>query len=294
MDINNYSVWTALITPLNEDKSVDFESLKKMLLEQDRAGNGILILGSTGEALNLAYKEMVDILNAASKVNLNVPIMVGVGGYNIDYAKRWIELLNNYPVHAYLLVTPLYAKPGENGQYNWFKTLLDASTKPAMLYNIPSRAGVSLNHHTVRRLKDHKNFWAIKEASGNIEECRQYMDDNPDALIFSGDDGLTPELIEIGAKGVVSVASNVWPNETKQIVEKSLRGEMDSNIKAMWEKCSDSLFDASNPVPVKHLLHIKEKIKTPFLKFPLSEDDLKDHKNLKEADLLISKWNGDK
>ena len=162
--INNYKLWTALITPLNEDGSVNYDELTLLLKQQEEARNGILILGSTGEALNLSLDEKKKIIEHTLKLELEVPIMCGVGGINIDTTNDWVDHLNSKNIDCYLLVTPLYAKPGEEGQTHWFKTLLDKATKPCMLYNIPGRTGISLNVNTVKTLATHKNFLVNKRS----------------------------------------------------------------------------------------------------------------------------------
>ena len=132
-DIGSYIVWTAIITPMDEDGSLDLESFEKILRRQEAAGNAITILGSTGEALNIDESERKQILDFALGLKLKVPIMVGVGGINLHEQTKWIEYLNGLEVDAYLLVVPLYAKPGVHGQYGWFKHLLDTSKRPCML-----------------------------------------------------------------------------------------------------------------------------------------------------------------
>ena len=214
MNISNYPLYTALITPLKEDSSVDYDALEGLLREQEEANNGILVLGSTGEALNLDKEEKEKIFKFASDLNLKVPLMAGIGGINLRETKEDINFLNELNYHCYLLVTPLYAKPGKVGQTDWFKALLDISKKPCMLYNVPSRTGTSLNIETVSELNSHPNFWAIKEASGSVDDFKNYVDATNGQLVYSGDDALMNDFARHGAKGLVSVASNVWPKET--------------------------------------------------------------------------------
>jgi 4-hydroxy-tetrahydrodipicolinate synthase len=291
MNLNEYPLWTAVITPMKNDGSVDYASLEKVLRDQEAAGNGWLILGSTGESLNLDEAERREILNFSLKLKPKVPVMVGVGGSNLRETKEWVSYLNTLPVHAYLLVTPLYAKPGVMGQYYWFKELLDLSSRPCMLYNVPSRTGKALEHKTVQMLADHSNFWAIKEASGSVEEFKKYRTDAPSAHIFSGDDGLTPDFAQHGAKGLVSVASNAWPKETNLFTRQSLAGTLDA--KELWQKAADSLFIASNPVPVKRLMQEQKVIATAILRAPLCHEDLNDASPLLTAEANVKRWYND-
>ena len=287
MDINNYPLWTAIITPMSENGSVDYEGLKNLLREQEQSNNALLVLGSTGEALNLNEEERKNILDVTLGLKLTVPLMIGVGGINIDETKSWIHYLNNLEnIHAYLLVTPLYAKPGDQGQFIWFKSLMDASLRPVMLYNVPSRTGTPLSHQAVSKLAHHPQFWAIKEASGSTKEFSHYRKDAPNARIYSGDDALLPDFAPLGACGLVSVASNVWPGQTHRYVQQNLQGTFKD--RSLWESACKGLFVASNPIPTKFLLTKLGKIKYNILRPPLSHEDMvREDDILKENEKII-------
>ncbi len=289
-NLNKYPLWTAIVTPMLSDSSVDYDSFEKILREQDASGNAIVILGSTGEALNLDKTECKKILEFGLSLNLNVPLMTGIGGFNQKDTLEYVHYLNTLALDAYLVVTPLYAKPGEFGQTQWFKEILDASTKPCMLYNVPGRTGVKMSFNAVKNLAHHKNFWAIKEASGSVEDFKKYSESNPNARVYSGDDGLLFDFYPHGCKGLVSVASNAWPKETKAYVLKTLEGKLTKEEAIIWSKACDSLFIAANPVPVKHLMKTQGKIKTDTMRSPLSEKDLIDESPLNEANNAISIW----
>jgi 4-hydroxy-tetrahydrodipicolinate synthase len=285
-DLLKFPLFTALITPLLEDGSVDYSSLLSLLKEQEQAKNGILILGSTGEALNLNDKDKKAILDFTLKQNLNVPIMAGVGGINLEETLEWVDYLETLPIDCYLLVTPLYAKPGPKGQTHWFKTLLDRVSRPSILYNVPSRTGVSLSFQTVKDLSSHKNFFGIKEASGKVEDFKKYKASAPNAKIYSGDDGMLPDFAPHGAFGLISVASNVWPEQTHKITQACIEGK---SVKAdLWKKICDCLFLVSNPVPAKILLYKLKRIKTPTLRPPLSHLEDFDHEKLMWANKEIN------
>jgi 4-hydroxy-tetrahydrodipicolinate synthase len=287
-DISSYQVWTAIITPMEEDGSIDYESFEGLLREQESAGNAITILGSTGEALNIDPGERKEILDFATKLNLNVPLMAGVGGINLNEQAAWIEHLNTLNLDAYLLVVPLYAKPGVRGQYGWFKHLLDLSKKPCMLYNIPGRTAAKLEFETVEMLNAHPNFWAIKEASGSVDEFAKYFKSAVGKQLMSGDDAMLPAFTELGAKGVVSVASNVWPKAAAEYAKQCLDHRFKDN--PIWEEAIKALFSASNPIPAKAILHDQGKIKSPMLRLPLSDKDLPSIEPLKAADQKITQW----
>ncbi len=286
--LNYYIVWTAVITPMNEDSSLDYDSFEKVLREQAAADNAITILGSTGEALNLDDNERKQILDFAIGLDLDVPLMVGVGGINLNTQTEWVKYLNTLAVDCYLLVVPLYAKPGVYGQYGWFKALLDVADKPCMIYNVPGRTAKKLELETVRMLNPHSRFWAIKEASGSEAEFSLYMTAATDKQLMSGDDPQLPAFAKLGAKGVVSVAANVWPEATQEVARQCLAGTFTDTD--LWDKATAALFCASNPIPVKALLHDLGRIKAPELRLPLSSQDMPDLSNVREANELINNW----
>lgn len=289
MNLNDYPLWTAVITPMNSDGTVDYESLGKVLDQQVEANNGILILGSTGEALNLDLYERQKILDYLKEKKPNAPITCGVGGSNLEEQIKWIEHLETLPIDAYLLVVPLYAKPGDEGQYQWFKALMDKSSRPCMLYNVPSRTGKPMSFSAVEKLNSHKNFWAIKEASGSVDEFKKYVEAaGANGRVYSGDDGLLPAFAPHGCKGLVSVAANSWPKETNKYVRDTLSGELTEA--KMWEDCSNALFVASNPIPVKWLMAKKGDIKGDTLRAPLTIDDMCNTDEVQEADKKITEW----
>lgn len=290
MNLDTTTLWTAIVTPFLENGGLDREGLTTLLKEQEEAGNGILILGSTGESLNMTLSERKTVLNHALELNLNAPLMVGVGGSSLVDTKEWISYVNTLPVHALLLVTPLYAKPEHQGQYLWFKELLDIATLPCMLYNVPSRTGKAMSVEAVRRLADHQNFWAIKEASGSVDDFKSYREAAPNIPIFSGDDALTPAFSEHGCRGLVSVASNAWPKATALYVQMCLEKTLTKEEISLWDACSSALFCVSNPIPVKRLLAEEKRIATAELKLPLCKSDLSQAATVAEASLRINNW----
>lgn len=287
-DIASYQVWTAIVTPMNSDGSVDYDSFAKLLREQETAGNAVTVLGSTGESLNIDESERKKILDFALELNLSVPLMVGVGGSNLNSQVAWVQYVNGLNLDAYLLVVPLYAKPGIHGQYGWFKALLDAAEKPCMLYNVPGRTAKNLEIETVKMLVGHPKFWAIKEASGSEEEFAKYAETATGVQMMSGDDPMLPVFARHGAKGVVSVAGNAWPEATHEYARQCVEGTFKDE--ELWTKATTALFCASNPIPVKALLHDLGRIKTPELRLPLSSKDMADITLVREANALVEAW----
>ncbi|MCB9062665.1 MAG: 4-hydroxy-tetrahydrodipicolinate synthase [Halobacteriovoraceae bacterium] len=281
-------VWTALVTPMNKDGSVNYSELHKLINQQEEAGNGLLILGSTGESLNLSLSEKKEIIHYLSKNKPNSPVMIGVGGINLEDTKEWIEFLNPFNFHSYLLVTPLYAKPGDKGQTLWFEKLMDIATSPCILYNVPSRTGRPLSLKAVEALHEHKNFLGIKEASGSCEEFKKYKKAAGKGFVYSGDDALLPEFADLGACGVISVASNVWPKETHEFAAQCLNNTL-KDIK-LWKQACESLFIVSNPIPAKVLLKERGDISSSTLRLPLTDLELESPAILMEQNELIRNW----
>lgn len=288
MNLSEFSLWTAVVTPVLENGAVDFDSLTKVITAQDQAKNGLLILGSTAEALNLNLENRKKIIEHVVKMKPSSPIMVGVGGNLLEEQKEWMTFLEGLNVHAYLLVTPHYAKPGAHGQYVWFKALLDHSTKPCMLYNVPGRTAVPMSVEAVKRLNSHKNFWAIKEASGSVEKFKEYLGASNGRAVFCGDDALMPEFAQAGSTGLVSVASNAWPKETRLYVEQCLKKTF--KAKELWTEAANSLFVCSNPVPVKRLMFEQGVLKSPKMIAPLSEDDMVSATPVLHAHEMVTNW----
>jgi len=287
--LEQFPLITAIVTPLDQQGKVDYQNFAQLLKAQEQACNAVVILGSTGEALNLDEAERREIVRFAFNQNLKIPMMVGVGGVNINETISWIKYLEAFPIEALLLVVPLYAKPGVHGQYHWFKTLMDNTTKPCMLYNVPGRSATLLQFETVKMLKDHPRFWAIKEASGKPEDFKKYGEmAGPQIRLYSGDDALLPAFMPHHCVGLVSVASNVWPAATHCYVDLCLKGKLEE-VKN-WEKWSNLLFIASNPVPVKRLMFELGQIKTPKLRLPLTHEDLSNADPLTKANNEVANW----
>ncbi len=288
-DLNNFPLWTALVTPFDEHGQVDYDCLARIVGDQAQAGNGILICGSTGEGLAIELEEQLQIVKFVCQLQPKVPLMVAVGGANLALQKQWIETCNQLPIAAYLLGTPMYTKPGVVGQTQWFETLLNASTHPCMIYNVPGRSAISIPMQTVRNLSNHKNLWAMKEASGDISQFVAYSQAAPSMRMYSGDDALLPSLVSAGAVGLVSVCANAWPEATNLYVEKSLQGE-GATLTDVWFAATNALFEQSNPIPVKVLMHKQNVLNTPVLRAPLTHLELASDQGILAAEYAITEW----
>ncbi len=287
--LNDFPLWTALITPFLENNQIDFSSLKSIAIAQAQAGNALLLLGSTGEGLALTTDEQLSVVEFVCDLQLKVPLMVAVGGYNLVEQINWVNRCNRLNIDSYLLGTPLYAKPGVVGQTQWFNALLDAAKFPCMLYNVPSRSGVEIPIATVQNLQNHPNCWAMKEASGDLNKFLNYRKYCPKIELYSGEDAMLPYLVPAGAKGLVSVCANAWPVATKTYVELCLTGQTQSMF-PLWNDAVDALFCVANPIPVKILMQKKKVINTAVLRPPLTHLELTDNTALLAFDEQINQW----
>lgn len=282
-------LWTACVTPFSSNgDSVDYQSLQCLLAMQAQAKNGVVLLGSTGESLSLTDSEKRTLVEFVRELKLNTKIIIGVPGVNLYQTFEWLDFCKGMPLHGYLMTTPIYAKPGIMGQTLWFEKLLEKAHVPAMLYNIPARAGVSLHAETVRNLSSHEKFWAIKDSSGTFDTLTQYKKVAPNIEVFCGDDNMIFDMSAKGAAGLVSVAANVWPSVVHKCVKQCMSGK---NPQAdSWQQACKALFTASNPIPTKALLHDIGLIKHKTVRLPLSAEDLPSIETLRQANKMILRW----
>ena len=253
----------ALITPFTENGAVDFAAVAKIVDNLIEGGvDYILVLGTTGETPTLTTDERKALIRfVRDRVAGRVKLMVGVGG---NCTRDVVATLESWDLSGYdavLSVNPYYNKPNQEGLYQHFKAIAEASPLPIMLYNIPGRAGVNMTPATIARLaNDCENIIGVKEASGNLEQMEQVKALTPsDFLLISGDDGLTVDVIKRGGVGVISVLANAYPAETKEVVELALGGnidEADAKLKAL-DGIISALFEEGNPVGVKTTLYLK-------------------------------------
>ena len=253
----------ALITPFTANEAVDFAAVAKIVDNLIAGGvDYILVLGTTGETPTLTTDERKALIRfVRDRVAGRVKLMVGVGG---NCTRDVVTTLKKWDLSGYdaiLSVNPYYNKPNQEGLYQHFKAIAEASPLPIMLYNIPGRTGVNMTPETIARLaKDFDNIIGVKEASGNLEQMEQVKALAPsNFLLVSGDDGLTVDVIKRGGVGVISVLANTYPAETKEVVELALAGnidEADEKLKAL-DGIIAALFEEGNPVGVKTTMGLK-------------------------------------
>ena len=263
---------TALITPFTKEGKVDFEALGRLIEHQVAGGTDYLvILGTTSEVPTLSHKEQEEIVSFVVKqVAGRLPLVLGIGGNStavvVEKIGGWKEMLAEH-FTAILSVTPYYNRPQQEGLYLHFCEIAKASPVPVILYNVPKRTGVNMLPETTRRIYDAypEKIMGIKEACGNIEQFAQTVAiANGDFAVISGDDDLACEMVKIGGAGLISVASNAWPKEMKQIVQ-----EKDAIMQAKMGHRIHLLFVEGNPSGIKTVLAemgmIKNVLRLPMI-----------------------------
>ncbi|MDD6012840.1 MAG: 4-hydroxy-tetrahydrodipicolinate synthase [Oscillospiraceae bacterium] len=246
---------SALITPLNE-QGVDYPKFKKVIDWQIEKGiSALVIAGTSGEASTLTDEEHRQVLKfAVDTVAGRVPVIAGTGSNDTAYAIDLTKYACEIGCDAMLVVTPYYNKATQNGLIKMFTAIADASTKPIILYNVPSRTGVNIEPATYAALAEHPMIQGIKEANGNIEKIVETMALCGDKLdLYSGNDDQVIPLLSVGGKGVISVLSNVMPTETVEMCNKFFAGDIKGAAKMQFDMLGliKALFSEVNPIPVK-------------------------------------------
>jgi 4-hydroxy-tetrahydrodipicolinate synthase len=261
MNQNFQGTGVALITPFRADKSIDFEALSKLIdYVIDNGVNYLVALGTTAETPTLSEAEKKEVLaHIVKHNNKRVPIVCGMGGNNTAEVVRLINEYNLDGVSGLLSVSPYYNKPTQEGIYQHFKAIAEATKLPIILYNVPGRtSGNILPATTVRLANDFKNIVAIKEASGNMTQCMELVQMAPEHFtVLSGDDNLIVPQAAIGFKGVISVAANCFTKDFTNMVNAALIGDFSTSRALHYKllKGIDLLFVEGNPAGVKYVLH---------------------------------------
>ena len=246
---------TAIITPTNE-QGVDFEKFGRLIDWQIEEGiDAIVVAGTTGEASTLTDEEHKAVIKyCVERVAKRVPVIAGTGSNDTDYACQLTKYACEVGVDAVLLVTPYYNKATQKGLIASFTAIADVSTKPCILYNVPSRTGCNILPETAAVLAKHPNIAAIKEASGDLSQVAKSAKLCGDELdIYSGNDDQIVPILSLGRKGVISVLSNVAPRDTSLMCHKFLEGDASGALKLQLDylDLANTLFCEVNPIPVK-------------------------------------------
>ena len=260
---NFHGLGVALVTPFTENGAVDFAAVARIVDNLVEGGvEYILVLGTTGETPTLTTDERKALIRfVRERVAGRVGLMVGVGG---NCTRDVVATLRTWDLSGYdavLSVNPYYNKPNQEGLYQHFKAISEASPLPVMLYNIPGRTGVNMTPETIARLAaDCDNIIGVKEASGDLAQMERVKAQTPsDFLLISGDDGLTVEVIKRGGVGVISVLANAYPAATAEIVRLALNGNTEEAAQKLdaLDGIISALFEEGNPVGIKTALYAK-------------------------------------
>lgn len=247
---------TAIVTPMHTDGSIDYEALSRFVEFQIGSGiNGLVVMGTTGENATIEPEDQKKVIAyTVEKVAGRVPVIAGTGTNNTEHVLRNTRNACQVGADAILVVTPYYNKATQNGLVTHYTAVADESTLPVILYNVPSRTGCNLLPKTVAKLSEHPNIAAIKEATGSLAQMIEIMHLCGDKIdVYSGEDGLTVPMMAMGAKGTISVLSNVAPRQSVAMTDACLRGDYAAAAKMQCDLLPliNALFSEVNPIPAK-------------------------------------------
>lgn len=284
----------AIVTPMNEDSSINFDRLGENIDYQIENGtDAIIICGTTGESSTMTDEEHTECIRyAVERTNKRIPVIAGTGSNDTKYAIELSQEAQKLGADGLLLVTPYYNKTSQRGLVAHYNAIANNVDIPIILYNIPSRTGVNIAIDTYVQLADNKNIVAVKEASGNIGYVAKIMNAIGDKIdVYSGNDDQIVPLMSLGAKGVISVLSNVMPKETHQMAQYCLDNDFHSASKMQLELLDliNHLFIDVNPIPVKQAMNLMGlnvgECRMPLYK--MSDNDIQTLKNSLVAHGLI-------
>lgn len=270
---------TALITPFDQNGKIDYERFAQLVEFQISEGiNALVVCGTTGEASTLTDDEHKDAIEFVVKqTNGRVPVIAGTGSNDTDYAIWLTKHACEVGADAVLVVTPYYNKATQKGLIKMYTAIADASTKPVIIYNVPSRTGVNIEPKTYLALADHPNIVAIKEANGNISKIAETIALVGDKLdVYSGNDDQIVPILALGGKGVISVLSNPLPRKTVEICDKFFKGDVKGSAQLQLELLPliNALFSEVNPIPAKcamaHMGYTENVLRSPL--YPMESD----------------------
>jgi len=267
---------TAIVTPFTKQGDIDETALRNLIgFQIENNIDGIVPCGTTGESPALDHDEHEKVFKIAIEAaNGKVPVIAGTGGNSTKKVVEMTRLAKELGADASLQVCPYYNKPTQEGLYRHFSAIANAVDIPLVIYNIQGRTGVNMETATLARLaKEHSNIVAVKEASGNIAQMMDVLSTLPKSFtVLSGDDNLTLPLMALGGKGIISVASNIIPNEMHKLTELALNGD--------WEQAKElhfkllplfkGIFIETNPIPIKAALAMKGIIQENY-RLPMCE-----------------------
>lgn len=260
MSQNFSGTYTAIITPFREDKSIDYPAIEALIEDQVNAGiEGIVVAGTTGESPTLTWNEQDKMIKFyVEKAAGRIQIIAGTGSNCTLDAVKHSQLAENNGADALLIVTPYYNKPTPKGIIDYFNQVCQSVSLPVIVYNIEGRCGVNIDTPTLKKIANQNpNCIGVKEASGNLEQMEEVRKTlGKKFVILSGDDALTVDMIERGGNGVISVISNIMPQETKAMVDTALEGNIEEAriLEKNFGNKMDICFIETNPIPIKTLV----------------------------------------
>ena len=262
-------VFTAIVTPFSDNDSIDETALRTLVDRQIGSNiNGIVPCGTTGESPTLSHEEHVKVMKiVVDQVGGRVPVITGCGSNCTREACDLTTKAKELGADASLQVAPYYNKPTQNGFFQHFTTIADTVDLPMIIYNIPGRTGKNIENSTMLKLASHKNIVGVKEASGDINQIMDLIQEKPrDFVVLSGDDNMTYPMMALGGKGVISVASNIVPGIMAEFIKHALSNNWDA-ARILHYKLLPlfrALFFETNPIPVKTGLAVKGLIQENF------------------------------
>lgn len=249
----------ALVTPFRKDGSIDYDMLGKIIdFQIDNGTDAIIVLGTTGEGSTVLFNERIECFDfSVKRAAGRVPIIAGSGSNSTDYTIQLAKAAESVGVDAHLVVTPYYNKTSQRGLIKHYYTVADNTEKPIIIYNVPSRTGLNVKPETYKELSKHENIVAVKEANGNLSEMvKTRMLCGDDLDIYVGNDDQVTVATSIGAKGVISVLSNIMPRYTHDMAMYGVNGETKKCAEMQMHilPVVDALFCDVNPIPVKDIM----------------------------------------
>lgn len=281
---NAGEVITAMVTPFNKDRKVDYTKLEKLAKHlMNNGSDAILVAATTGESPTLTFEEEIEILSTVKRaVENKVQVIFSSGSNNTETAVKMTKLAEKEGADAILSIVPYYNKPSQEGMIAHFSKVAESTKLPVIIYNIPSRTGVKMNVETIKYLAEkYENIAGIKQSFGDMDEISEMKLRCPeDFVIYSGDDSLTLPMLSLGADGVVSVASHLWGNEIKSMINNFKNGNyvVAKNMHLKLYPIFKALFMAPNPTPVKAALAkagiIEEYVRLPLVELSESQKEI--------------------
>ncbi len=283
-------VFTAMITPFDQERNLDLEGLKTNISYQIEQGiSGLVILGTTGETSTLSQEEKISILEAAVfQAKGKVPIIAGASSNSTSKTIEESCLAEEIGAQALLIATPYYNRPTQEGIFKHFEAISQAVSIPIIVYNISSRTGQNIETSTLKRIATLDKIVGVKESSGNINQILEVFAEvkttHPDFSILSGDDSLTLPILSLGGQGVISVISNLYPKPLIDLVEAALRDDFKKarQLHNTLHRLFKAAFLETNPIPIKAMMQALG-LPSGTLRLPLCEISSENHRHILET-----------